>query len=37
VLGDKFINENEKFIPEEQHEESRPHGDKLLYHLEKKE
>ncbi len=32
VLGEKFINENEKFIPELQTDLPRPHGDKLLEH-----
>ena len=32
ILGQQFITENEKFIPELQTDMPRPHGDKLLEH-----
>jgi hypothetical protein len=32
ILGQQFITENEKFVPELQTDLPRPHGDKLLEH-----
>ena len=32
ILGQQFITENEKYIPELQTDMPRPHGDKLLEH-----